>query len=159
VGRAESEKLDSKKRFQMNPSSKVDKKQDKRDRACAADRRRYTKCRQSHKDLDETGIVQLITGRTGKIRLNFEELKRCGHFLCNLANLQQPGREEQRRRELFVGWLNDHQPELQPFLSYLDTRSALSEPPRSKNSSVTTGAAVVLTEDDRLFKDIYDWAF
>jgi hypothetical protein len=153
------EKLDPKWSFQMNPPSKVDKKQKKRDQACAADRRRYTKCRQSHKDLNETGIVQLITGRTGKIRLNFEELKRCAHFLCNLANLGRPGREEQRRRELFVGWLNDHQPELEPFLSYLDTRSALSEPPRFKNSLVTNQPGFFLSEEDPPFQIMYDWDF
>jgi hypothetical protein len=102
--------------------------------------------------------MRAILCHSGKQQLNFEELKKLGHHLSTLAGISRPGRDAQRRRELFVGWLNFHQALFEPYLCNLAIFRAMCEPTTCQNDSAINALGPVFPEDDETFDETFDWA-
>jgi hypothetical protein len=123
----------------------------------AADQRRYTKARKLYTDRFEgSEIMRAMADHMGKQRLNFEELKELGHRLGELANLPRPGREEQRRRDLFVGWLNTHQLLFERCLWNLTAVPTTPEIPSCENDSLIDAWVSSFSEDDQTLDKRFD---
>jgi hypothetical protein len=72
--------------------------------------------------------MRAIAAELGTARPNFGDLKKIGEKLWKLADVPPPGREEKRRRDIFVGWLNSNEALFEPFLCDVTPVPATLEP-------------------------------
>jgi hypothetical protein len=88
--------------------------------------------------------------------LIFIELKKFGHQLCELVGIRQPGREEQGRSQLFVGWLNGRHALFEAFLCNLTVIPAMFKPTRCRHDSTVDRLILVFSEGDSTFDETLD---
>jgi hypothetical protein len=133
----------------MESSPEDDPRKAKRIQEHTADQRRYNGRRQVYSDQsDDSRIMGAIAALIGTRRPNFQQLKKVGDQLCERANIPRPGREEKRRKELFIGWLNSNQAHFEPFLGNVTTFPARSEFPQDQNDQSVSPFFSPFFEDD-----------
>jgi hypothetical protein len=68
---------------------------------------------------ENTPIIQELRCIAGVTKLTKNDLLKYATELATLTGLSGPGRQHKRRRDIIIGWINDHQDQFMPFLLHL----------------------------------------
>lgn len=97
----------------------LDRKQRKRDVDRVRDQNEYGQLRQQYHTSETTPIIQELRCIAEVTKLTKKDLLKYATELATLAGLSGPSRQHKRRRDIIIGWINDHQHQFMPFLQHL----------------------------------------
>jgi hypothetical protein len=94
------------------------------------------RCRAQYPDQSEEKLRRLLDS-LGCRNANFETLKKKICLLSQDLDVPSPGRDQLRRKDIFVGWVNSHWEKFEPFISQLTTDPIQPELPRSEDHAAS----------------------